>query len=66
MKIICGRQLSGSNIKPVVKVKGGKRTKATRVRKGSSPEFNEVLIYFNKQQKILNNLSYLSKITVKF
>jgi len=45
VKIICGRQLSGSNIKPVVKVKGGKRTKATRVRKGSSPEFNEMLMF---------------------
>ena len=43
VKILSGRQLSGNNIKPVVKVKAGKaQAKNTRIRKGSSPVWNEV------------------------
>ena len=43
MKILSGRQLSGNNIKPVVKVKAGKaQAKNTRIRKGSSPVWEEV------------------------
>ena len=44
VKIFSGRQLSGNNIKPVVKVKAGKsKAKNTKIRKGSSPIWNEVV-----------------------
>ena len=43
VKIFSGRQLPGNNIKPVVQVKAGKaQAKNTRIRKGSSPIWNEV------------------------
>nr|CAB3264165.1 myoferlin [Phallusia mammillata] len=46
LKVICGRQLTGANIKPVVKVKAGKnQTRITRVRKGSSPIWNEMMLF---------------------
>ncbi|XP_063786011.1 fer-1-like protein 5 [Pseudophryne corroboree] len=42
VRIISGRQLFGSNIKPVVKVRVGKKVHITRVQRGSDPYFNEI------------------------
>lgn len=42
VRIIKARQLVGTNIKPTVKIKAGEETKNTRIRKGSSPIWNEV------------------------
>uniref|UniRef100_H2ZAE1 C2 domain-containing protein n=1 Tax=Ciona savignyi TaxID=51511 RepID=H2ZAE1_CIOSA len=55
LKVICARQLTGSNIKPVVKVKAGKnQAKITRIRKGSAPIWNELLMFnFNESLKEL-------------
>nr|XP_039265811.1 myoferlin-like [Styela clava] len=43
IKIHEGRQMTGSNIKPVVKIKcGPNQTKITRVKKGASPVWEEI------------------------
>ena len=58
VKILSGRQLSGNNIKPVVKVKAGKaQAKNTRIRKGSSPIWNEV----NKKQAATKMIKTMRK-----
>ncbi|KAF3826686.1 hypothetical protein GH733_009211 [Mirounga leonina] len=43
VQVIEGRQLPGVNIKPVVKVTAAGQTKRTRIHKGNSPLFNEVV-----------------------
>ncbi|KAL4641016.1 myoferlin [Arapaima gigas] len=45
VRIIEGRQLPGNNIKPVVKVKTCGQIHRTRIRRGSSPFFNEIFFY---------------------
>lgn len=42
VRVIEGRQLSGNNIKPVVKVHVCGQTHRTRIRKGNNPFFDEV------------------------
>uniref|UniRef100_A0A803JZU6 C2 domain-containing protein n=1 Tax=Xenopus tropicalis TaxID=8364 RepID=A0A803JZU6_XENTR len=44
VRTIEGRQLTGNNIKPVVKVKIGHQTQHTRIRSGNNPYFNQVQI----------------------
>ncbi|KAF7476751.1 hypothetical protein GHT09_012111 [Marmota monax] len=43
VQVIEGRQLPGVNIRPVVKVTAAGQTKRTRIHKGNSPLFNEVV-----------------------
>ncbi|XP_041427025.1 myoferlin-like [Xenopus laevis] len=45
VRIIEGRQLTGNNIKPVVKVKIGHQTQHTRILSGNNPPFNQMLTY---------------------
>ncbi|XP_028332942.1 myoferlin-like isoform X1 [Gouania willdenowi] len=45
VRIIEARQLSGNNIKPVVKVNVCGETHRTRIRRGSNPFFDEMLFY---------------------
>ncbi|TRY55549.1 hypothetical protein DNTS_023151 [Danionella cerebrum] len=46
VRVIEGRQLSGNNIKPVVKVHVCGETHRTRIRKGNNPYFDE-MFFFN-------------------
>nr|XP_026691585.1 myoferlin isoform X3 [Ciona intestinalis] len=64
LKVICGRQLTGSNIKPVVKVKVGKtQAKITRIRKGSAPQWNEMLM-FNFNESLRELYDYVFEFSV--
>ncbi|XP_031752043.1 myoferlin [Xenopus tropicalis] len=45
VRTIEGRQLTGNNIKPVVKVKIGHQTQHTRIRSGNNPYFNQMLTF---------------------
>ncbi|XP_060781969.1 myoferlin [Neoarius graeffei] len=45
VRVIEGRQLSGNNIKPVVKVSVCGQTHRTRIRRGNNPFFDEVFFY---------------------
>ncbi|MEE6485663.1 hypothetical protein FKM82_014371 [Ascaphus truei] len=45
IRVIEGRQLSGNNIKPVVKVSVGGQTHRTRIKRGNNPYFDEILFY---------------------
>ncbi|XP_031733793.1 myoferlin [Anarrhichthys ocellatus] len=45
IRVIEGRQLSGNNIKPVVKVNVCGQTHRTRIRRGNNPFFNEMFFY---------------------
>ncbi|KAG8435205.1 hypothetical protein GDO86_013229 [Hymenochirus boettgeri] len=45
IRIIEGRQLSGNNIKPVVKVTIGGQTHRTRIKRGNNPYFDEIFFY---------------------
>uniref|UniRef100_H2ZHS9 C2 domain-containing protein n=1 Tax=Ciona savignyi TaxID=51511 RepID=H2ZHS9_CIOSA len=64
LKVICGRQLTGSNIKPVVQVKMGKvKMKITKIRKGSSPVWNELLMY-NFHESLKELYDYVVEFTV--
>uniref|UniRef100_A0A8C8RVZ6 Myoferlin n=1 Tax=Pelusios castaneus TaxID=367368 RepID=A0A8C8RVZ6_9SAUR len=45
VRIIEGRQLSGNNIKPVVKVHVCGQTHRTRIKRGNNPYFDEVSVY---------------------
>nr|XP_033803583.1 fer-1-like protein 5 isoform X4 [Geotrypetes seraphini] len=42
VRIIEGRQLQGTNLKPVVKVLIGEYTHWTRIKRGNNPSFNEI------------------------
>lgn len=44
VRITEARQLSGNNIKPVVKVKVCGETHRTRIKRGNNPVFDEVLL----------------------
>uniref|UniRef100_H2Z7I4 C2 domain-containing protein n=1 Tax=Ciona savignyi TaxID=51511 RepID=H2Z7I4_CIOSA len=64
LKVVCGRQLTGSNIKPVVQVKMGKvKMKITKIRKGSSPVWNELLMY-NFHESLKELYDYVVEFTV--
>ncbi|XP_078489340.1 myoferlin [Ciona intestinalis] len=64
LKVICGRQLAGSNIKPVVTVKAGKtQTKITRIRKGSAPIWNEMFL-FTFKESLKELYDYIFEFTV--
>lgn len=43
VRIIEARQLSGNNVKPVVKVSVCEETHRTRIKRGNNPFFDEVL-----------------------
>ncbi|XP_066534334.1 myoferlin isoform X2 [Hoplias malabaricus] len=45
IRIIEGRQLTGNNIKPVVKVRVCGQTHRTRIRRGNNPFFDEIFFY---------------------
>ncbi|NWW87418.1 MYOF protein, partial [Rhynochetos jubatus] len=45
VRIIEGRQLSGNNIKPVVKVHVCGQTHRTRIKRGNNPYFDEIFFY---------------------
>ncbi|XP_069095924.1 myoferlin isoform X4 [Pleurodeles waltl] len=45
VRVIEGRQLSGNNIKPVVKVNVGNQTHRTRIKRGNNPFFDEIFFY---------------------
>ncbi|KAM6184049.1 myoferlin isoform 1-T1 [Erethizon dorsatum] len=45
VRVIEGRQLSGNNIKPVVKVHVCGQTHRTRIKKGNNPFFDELFFY---------------------
>ncbi|XP_017273940.1 myoferlin-like isoform X1 [Kryptolebias marmoratus] len=45
VRIIEARQLSGNNIKPVVKVSVGGETHRTRIKRGNNPFFDEMFFY---------------------
>ncbi|XP_030058885.1 myoferlin isoform X1 [Microcaecilia unicolor] len=45
VRVIEGRQLSGSNIKPVVKVHIAGQTHRTRIKRGNNPFFDEIFFY---------------------
>eukprot|EP00079_Xenopus_tropicalis_P023312 XP_012815625.1 PREDICTED: LOW QUALITY PROTEIN: myoferlin-like [Xenopus tropicalis] len=45
VRVIEGHQLTGNNIKPVVKVKIGHQTQHTRIASGNNPFFNQMLTY---------------------
>ncbi|KAG7507175.1 myoferlin-like isoform X2 [Solea senegalensis] len=45
VRIIQARQLSGNNVKPVVKVSTCGQTHRTRIRRGNNPYFDEMLFY---------------------
>ncbi|XP_067908724.1 myoferlin-like [Heterodontus francisci] len=45
VRIISARQLSGNNIKPVVKVSVCNQTHRTRIRRGNNPHFDEIFFY---------------------
>ncbi|KAM4704437.1 myoferlin isoform 1-T1 [Rhinophrynus dorsalis] len=45
IRVIEGRQLSGNNIKPVVKVSVGGQTHRTRIKRGNNPYFDEIFFY---------------------
>ncbi|XP_075072230.1 myoferlin isoform X2 [Mixophyes fleayi] len=45
IRVIEGRQLSGNNIKPVVKASVGGQTHRTRIKRGNNPFFDEVFFY---------------------
>nr|XP_008113541.1 PREDICTED: myoferlin isoform X1 [Anolis carolinensis] len=45
VRVIEGRQLSGNNIKPVVKVHVCGQTHRTRIKKGNNPFFDEIFFY---------------------
>ncbi|XP_063818137.1 myoferlin isoform X2 [Pseudophryne corroboree] len=45
IRVIEGRQLSGNNIKPVVKISVGGQTHRTRIKRGNNPFFDEVFFY---------------------
>ncbi|XP_053306934.1 myoferlin isoform X2 [Spea bombifrons] len=45
VRVIEGRQLSGNNIKPVVKVTLAGQTHRTRIRRGNNPYFDEMFYY---------------------
>ncbi|NWI12593.1 DYSF protein, partial [Crypturellus soui] len=45
VRVIEGRQLPGAHIRPVVKVTAAGQTKRTRIRKGSSPVFDETFFF---------------------
>ena len=55
VRVIEGRQLSGNNIKPVVKVHICGQTHRTRIKRGNNPFFDEV----NGQMRVLVCLFYL-------
>ena len=55
VRVIEGRQLSGNNIKPVVKVHICGQTHRTRIKRGNNPFFDEV----NGQMHVLVRLFYL-------
>lgn len=55
VRVIEGRQLSGNNIKPVVKVHICGQTHRTRIKRGNNPFFDEV----NGQMHVLVCLFYL-------
>uniref|UniRef100_A0A8C6YC48 Myoferlin n=1 Tax=Naja naja TaxID=35670 RepID=A0A8C6YC48_NAJNA len=46
VRVIEGRQLSGNNIKPVVKVHVCGQTHRTRIKRGNNPYFDEVSVIF--------------------
>ncbi|XP_053548396.1 myoferlin isoform X2 [Bombina bombina] len=45
VRVIEGRQLSGNNIKPVVKVNVAGQTHRTRIKRGNNPYFDEIFFY---------------------
>ncbi|XP_069061681.1 dysferlin isoform X3 [Pleurodeles waltl] len=45
IRVIEGRQVPGTNVKPVVKVTVAGQTKRTRIRKGNSPFFDETFFF---------------------
>ncbi|XP_069467461.1 myoferlin [Ambystoma mexicanum] len=45
VRVIEARQLSGNNIKPVVKVNVGNQTHRTRIKRGNNPYFDEIFFY---------------------
>ncbi|KAM9326418.1 myoferlin [Gastrophryne carolinensis] len=45
VRVIEGRQLSGNNIKPVVKVSVCGQTHRTRIKRGNNPFFDEIFFY---------------------
>ncbi|KAM4637060.1 myoferlin isoform 2-T2 [Discoglossus pictus] len=45
VRVIEGRQLSGNNIKPVVKVSVAGQTHRTRIKRGNNPFFDEIFFY---------------------
>ncbi|NXJ11281.1 DYSF protein, partial [Odontophorus gujanensis] len=45
VRVIEGRQLPGTNIRPVVKVTAAGQTRRTRIRKGNSPRFEETFFF---------------------
>ncbi|CAM4604054.1 unnamed protein product [Caretta caretta] len=45
VRVIEGRQLSGNNIKPVVKVHVCGQTHRTRIKRGNNPYFDEIFFY---------------------
>ncbi|KAM8924190.1 myoferlin isoform 2-T2 [Pelodytes ibericus] len=45
VRVIEGRQLSGNNIKPVVKVSVAGQTHRTRIKRGNNPYFDEIFFY---------------------
>uniref|UniRef100_A0A670ZC91 Myoferlin n=1 Tax=Pseudonaja textilis TaxID=8673 RepID=A0A670ZC91_PSETE len=53
VRVIEGRQLSGNNIKPVVKVHIGGQTHRTRIKRGNNPYFDELQfhIFFSPYQQ---------------
>nr|XP_039273403.1 myoferlin-like isoform X2 [Styela clava] len=64
VKIHEGRQLAGSNIKPVVKVKcGPNQIKITRVKKSSAPVWEEMMI-FNFKESLKNLYDCIIELTV--
>ncbi|XP_076821667.1 myoferlin-like isoform X3 [Clavelina lepadiformis] len=64
VRLVCGRQLSGSNIKPVVKVTAGKsQVKTSRIRKGSSPIWNEMLM-FNFHESLKDLYDFIFEFSV--
>uniref|UniRef100_A0A671PGU1 Myoferlin-like n=1 Tax=Sinocyclocheilus anshuiensis TaxID=1608454 RepID=A0A671PGU1_9TELE len=66
VRVIEGRQLTGNNIKPVVKVNVCGQTHRTRIRRGNNPFFDEVFWFSMSPSDFVNKESLMSYFCVTF
>ncbi|XP_075063448.1 fer-1-like protein 5 isoform X2 [Mixophyes fleayi] len=61
VRIISGRQLYGNNIRPMVKLRLGKKVHLTRAQRGSDPYFNEIFIqdFHQKPSEVFKKLIHI-------